>query len=93
MGPVRTELEEYLRTITFLVNPDQLSGLMIGAQYYHAPDDPLPPVITPFGSTCMQLLPLFKDFDYPQAIVGATDLTMRHLVPPELLTFTVTVPI
>jgi hypothetical protein len=92
IGPLREEQEEYLRSIVFFVNPDQLSTLMTGAQYYSAPDDPLPPVISPFGSGCMQLLPLFKDLDYPQAIIGTTDIAMRHYIPPETLSFTVTLP-
>ncbi|UCH94615.1 MAG: DUF169 domain-containing protein [Candidatus Aminicenantes bacterium] len=93
IGPLREDHEEYLKSITFFVNPDQLSSLMIGAQYYHAPNDPLPPVIAPFGSGCMQLLPLFKDYDYPQAIIGTTDIAMRRFIPPGILAFTVTLPL
>ena len=91
-GPLREDQEEYLKSIIFFVNPDQLSALMIGAQYFSAPADPQPPVIAPFGSGCMQLLPLFKDLDYPQAIIGSTDIAMRQYIPPEILAFTVTVP-
>jgi hypothetical protein len=93
IGPLRDDQEAYLKSITFFVNPDQLSALMTGAQYYHAPTDPLPPVISPFGSGCMQLLPLFLDLDYPQGIVGTTDIAMRQHLPPEILGFTVTVPL
>jgi hypothetical protein len=92
VGPLREDMFEYLKSMTFLVNPDQLSVLMIGAQYYCAPDDPLPPVVASFGSGCMQLLPLFKDLDYPQAMIGATDIAMRQYIPPEILAFTVTLP-
>ena len=69
----------------------QLSVLAIGAQYHSAPDDP-PPVIAPFGSGCMQLLPLFEDLDAPQAVIGATDIAMRRFLPPDVLAFTVTRP-
>lgn len=93
VGPLREDLEEYLKTITFLVNPDQLSALIIGAQYFYAPGDPVPPVIASFGSGCMQLLPLFKDLDFPQGIVGATDMAMRQHLPREILAFTVTLPL
>ncbi len=92
VGPLREDMFEYLKSVTFLVNPDQLSLLMIGAQYSCAPDDPLPPVVASFGSGCMQMLPLFKDLDYPQAMIGATDMAMRQYIPPEMLAFTVTLP-
>ncbi len=92
IGPLRQDQDEYLKSITFFVNPDQLSTLMTGAQYFHSPEDPLPPVIAPFGSGCMQLLPLLKDPDYPQALIGSTDIAMRRFIPPEILAFTVTVP-
>ncbi len=90
-GPLKVELYEYVKTITFLVNPDQLSMLMIGAQYYTKVSDP-EPVIAPFGSGCMQLITKFRDLNVPQAIVGATDMAMRQYLPPDTLAFTVTKP-
>jgi hypothetical protein len=91
LGPLRVEGYPYLKSVTFLANPDQLSVLLLGAQYHSAPGDP-PPVIAPFGSGCMELIPLFEDLDRPQAIIGATDIAMRHYLPPDLLAFTVTRP-
>lgn len=91
IGPLRQAQYEHLRSITFFVNPDQLGLLMLGAQYNSAPGDP-PPVIAPFGSGCMQLVPLFQDLSVPQAIVGATDIAMRRFLPPDILAFTVTKP-
>ena len=64
---------------------------MLGAQYNSAPSDPFP-VIAPFGSACMQLVPLFDDLGVPQAIVGATDIAMRRYLDPDLMAFTVTKP-
>lgn len=93
IGPLRQDNVEYLKTVTFLVNPDQLSALMVGAQYYHTPEDLIPPVIAPFGSGCMQLLALLRDLDYPQAVIGATDIAMRQHIPAEITAFTVTVPL
>jgi hypothetical protein len=90
-GPLKDEAYAYAKTITFLVNPDQLSMLMIGAQYFAKTTDP-EPVIAPFGSGCMQSVSLFKDLDVPQAIIGATDMAMRQYLPPEILAFTVTKP-
>lgn len=88
IGPLKKKQSDYLRSITFFVNPDQLSTLIIGAQYFSSPDDP-PSVIAPFGSGCMQLLP-FKDLIIPQASIGATDIAMRQHLPPEILAFTAT---
>lgn len=88
IGPLQGE-DSYLKTITFFVNPDQLSILMTGAQYHAGVNDPNP-VIAPFGSGCMELLPLFTDLNIPQAIIGATDLAMRKYLPPDMLSFTVT---
>ncbi len=90
LGPLKEEAWRFAKSITFLVNPDQLSALAIGAQYDSFPDDP-PPVIAPFGSGCSQFLP-FKDLDIAQASVGATDIAMRQHLPPDTLTFTVTRP-
>ncbi|HLP62253.1 MAG TPA: DUF169 domain-containing protein [Candidatus Deferrimicrobium sp.] len=93
IGPLRENMVEYLKSITFLVNPDQLSALMVGAHYYYAPDDPIPPVTVAFGTGCMQILPLFKDIDYPQAMIGATDMGMRQFLPANILAFTTTLPL
>jgi len=90
IGPLKQDQWEYLKSITFYVNPDQLSILMIGAQYHSAPEDP-PPVIAPFGSGCMELFP-FKNPNIPQAAIGATDIAMRQYLPPDILAFTVTKP-
>jgi len=90
IGPLRDEQEQFLKTVTFFVNPDQLSVLMIGAQYFHKAGDP-EPVKAPFGSGCMQMLTHF-DLDKPQAIIGATDMAMRKYLPRDVLAFTVTVP-
>jgi len=55
IGPLREGQYEYLRSVTFYVNPDQLGLLTLGAQHNSAPGDP-PPVITPFGFGCSQLV-------------------------------------
>ena len=91
IGPLRLELYEYVRTITFYVNPDQLSVLQHGAYYAWRPDTP-PPVIVPFSSGCGELATVFADLDAPQASVGSTDIAMRDVLPPDLLAFTATKP-
>jgi hypothetical protein len=88
IGPLREKAWPFAKTVTFLVNPDQLSALAIGAQYRAAPGDP-PPVIAPFGSGCSQLVP-FPDLAAAQASIGSTDIAMRRHVPADLMTFVVT---
>ena len=89
IGPLKEEMQEQLKTVSFIINPDQLSMLVIAAQYYSSPDDE-DPVISPFGSGCMQLVSKFKDLGVAQAIIGGTDMAMRQYLPPDKLIFTVT---
>jgi hypothetical protein len=91
IGPLRPAQYGALRTVTFWVNPDQLSVLLHGAYYEHAWGD-VPPVIVPFGSGCMELVSTFDDLDQAQAAVTGTDMAMRDQLPRDVLGFTVTVP-
>jgi hypothetical protein len=91
IGPMKEANYEFLRTVTFFVNPDQLSILILGANYHASPKDPAP-VISPFGAGCMEMAPLFDDLSVPQAIIGATDMAMRDQLPPDIMAFTVTKP-
>ena len=90
IGPVRPELDEFLKTVTFFVTPDQLSVLLYAAHYHAHPGDPAP-VLAPFGSGCGLMYSLFPDLTRAQAMIGATDIAMRPCVPPNRLAFTVTV--
>jgi len=90
IGPLKKDQWDYAKSVTFFVNPDQLSTLMIGAQYKSSPEDPTP-VIAPFGSGCMELLP-FKNLNISQAAIGATDIAMRKYLSPDVLTLAVTKP-
>jgi hypothetical protein len=91
IGPLKAEQYEYLRSVTWYVNPDQLSVLTAGAVYYSRPDD-APPLIARFGSGCMQLTALFDDLDVPQALIGALDQAARADLDRCTLAFTVTKP-
>lgn len=91
IGPLKQDMYQYLRTVTFFVNPDQLSLLLTGAYYHSSPDDPAP-VIAQFGSGCSELAPVLADLEAPQATIGATDIAMRQYLPPDTLAFTVTRP-
>lgn len=90
IGPLRPDQWDYLKTVTFIVNPDQLSAVMTGAHYNAGPNDPTP-VIAPFGSGCSLLVP-FDDFDVHQASIGSTDMAMREHIRPDQNLFTVTRP-
>lgn len=91
IGPLKPDQYSYLKTITFFVNPDQLSALMIGAEYNRSPEDP-PAVIAPFGSGCMQMTALIGDLTKPSSIIGTTDIAARKYIPENLLAFTITRP-
>jgi hypothetical protein len=93
IGPLRDEQYASLKTVTFFVNPDQLSLLLLGTQYHNAAVD-VHPAVAPFGSGCGQLAAVFGDSDggTPKAIIGATDIAMRQHLPPEILALTVNKP-
>jgi len=90
-GPFKDDQYTYLKSVTFYVNPDELSLLMLGANYDSGPDD-VPAVIAPFGAGCGQMVQ-FDDLSIPQAIIGSTDIAMRQYLPPDLMAFTVTKPL
>ena len=93
IGPLKEDQYAYLRTVTFYVNPDQLSLLIHGAEYHNASIEKHP-VITAFGSGCGQMAALLGDLDtrIPRAAIGATDMAMREHLPPNILAFTVNKP-
>jgi hypothetical protein len=88
IGPLNPGQWRWCRSVIFFVDPDRLSALVYGTQYSAAPADPAP-LIAPFGSGCMQLIP-FRDLSIPQAALGATDIAMRRYLPPDILTVSVT---
>ncbi len=88
VGPLKPELAQFLKSITFWANADQLSVLQHGAYHHHAWGEP-DPVTVPFGSGCSELIQ-FPDLDQPHALIGGTDVAMRDGLPPEVLAFTVT---
>lgn len=88
IGPLKPQQYEYLKTVTFIVNPDQLSVLITGAQYFHDPGSGSP-ILAEFGSGCMEILPLLEGHEGPCAMIGATDMAMREYLPHDKLAFTV----
>ena len=90
IGPLKAEQYEHLKTVTFYVNPDQLSLLLLGTEYNNASVD-THPAISAFGSGCGQMAAVLGDFDSstPRAVIGATDIAMREHLPPDILALTV----
>ncbi|MDH7602303.1 MAG: DUF169 domain-containing protein [Armatimonadota bacterium] len=82
-------LQEQPVLVSFLASPDQLSALVILANYRRTSNDN---VIVPFAAGCSQvcLIPYQESLrDEPRAVIGLTDVTVRPLVDPEVLSFTV----
>jgi hypothetical protein len=93
IGPLKEDQYAFLLSVTFYVNPDQLSLLIHGAEYNNA-SVKNHPVMTAFGSGCGQMAALLGDLEtaVPRAIIGATDMAMREHLPPDILAFTVNKP-
>lgn len=75
--------------VCFYANPDQLSGLVVLANYGRQGYDN---VVVPFGSGCSTIClhPYNESLrERPRAVVGLTDVSARPYVPPNTLTFTV----
>lgn len=93
LGPVKEGYTNYLKTVTFYVNSDQLSLLLMGAHYRDASARG-ETVSAPFGSGCGLMAAVLGSLetDKPKAVIGATDIAMRQHLPPDLLAFTVNRP-
>ena len=78
---------EVPKVVVFLVNPDQLSALVVMANYGRNSTDN---VISPFSAACQNIgiIP-FKEADseQPRAVIGLTDVTIRRMFPKESLSF------
>jgi hypothetical protein len=74
--------------IMFLANPDQLSALIVLANYNRADRDS---VIAPFGAGCQSVLFSFAEAgrEVPRGVIGFTDISVRKHVEREILSFTV----
>ncbi|MCE5322085.1 DUF169 domain-containing protein [bacterium] len=87
LDSIDTEVETPV-LVSFLVNPDQLSALVVLANYDRATNDN---VKIDFGAGCHSifLLPYAEvGKANPKAVVGAIDITARPYVDPDTLTFT-----
>lgn len=75
--------------IIFYVNPDQLSALTVLANYYRPG---IENILIPFSSGCQSifLIPYAETKkENPKAVIGLTDITVRPMVEPDMLSFSV----
>lgn len=75
--------------VVFYVNTDQLSALTVLANYFRPGNEN---VMIPFSSGCQSLflIPYAEaQKEKPRAVVGLTDITVRPMVEPDMLSFTV----
>ena len=74
--------------VIFLADPDQLSALMVLANYDRARSDN---VIVPFGAGCHSVLFGFAEAEreIPRAVIGFSDISVRKYVERDILSLTV----
>jgi len=73
--------------VVFLVNPDQLSALVVMSDYEHGTGDS---VVARFGGACQSILFGYAEArrDRPRGVIGFFDIAQRARVDRDLLSFT-----
>lgn len=77
------------KAVVFYVNPDQLTALIVLANYGRTGHDS---VMAPFAAGCQStcLFPCSEaDKERPRAVIGLTDISVRHLLDADILSFSV----
>jgi uncharacterized protein (DUF169 family) len=79
---------EIPKSIVFFVNPDQLSALVVQANYGRDNNDN---VIAPWGAACQSILYSYEEEEkeISRAIIGFFDLAARKHVKKDILSFTI----
>jgi uncharacterized protein (DUF169 family) len=74
--------------VIFLVNPDQLSALIVMTDYSRGSGEAS---LAPFGGACWGVLYGYAEAqrDVPRGVVGFFDIAQRHRVPRDTLSYTV----
>jgi hypothetical protein len=90
IGPLRLDRMDEVATVTFLASPDQLAALVTGA-VYHRPEALPGNVLVTLAAGCGLLDPFQKSTE-PMAVIGSMDMAMRQHLPPDIIAFTVNVP-
>ena len=92
IGPLRPEQSEHLQARSPSGStPTSSAVLQHGAYHHHAWGEP-DPSPCPSARAASELVVTFRDLERPQAAIGGTDIAMRDQLPPDVLAFTVTVP-
>ena len=81
--------QEEPKVVVFYVNPDQLSALIVLANYGRSGHDS---VIAPFAAGCQTtcLFPWSEaSKQHPRAVIGMTDISVRPRIDADLLSFSV----
>jgi len=86
LGPLRLEQWAAVRSVTFLVDPDRLAGVMTLAGYWSGDTDL---IAAPFSSGCGLLWRSLGERGRDRPVLGGTDIAMRRYMPPEILTLSV----
>ena len=86
IGPLRVEQWDHVRSVTFFVDPDRLSGVMTLAGYWSSDPNLM---FAPFSSGCGLLWRELENAGADRPVIGCTDLAMRRYIPPEVMCFTV----
>lgn len=87
--PLEQVNDEEPRVVVFLVNPDQLSALVVLANYERENSIN---VIAPFAAGCQSvcLLPYKEaEAEKPRAVIGMIDISVRKLMERDILSFAV----
>ncbi|MBC8016216.1 MAG: DUF169 domain-containing protein [Sporomusaceae bacterium] len=80
---------EVPKVVIFLANPDQLSALVVLANYARETNDN---VIVPFGAGChaIGIIPYKEsESEFPRATIGLVDISIRTKFDKDILSFTV----
>lgn len=89
IGPINEEHYDDIISISFFVNPDQLSVLITAANYNTSE---LEVVTAPFGSSCSLLVAPFANLNVKKTVIGCTDAAMRKYIPKDMLCITTSKP-
>jgi uncharacterized protein (DUF169 family) len=88
----QTSHDDQPALVVFLVNPDQLSALVVMADYERGTGDG---VVARFGGACQSILFGYAEArrDRPRGVIGFFDIAQRMHVGRDVLSFTVPYPL